>query len=152
MSNLVVYLAQIPTKAYRLISSKLSEHVSGRGTWGRGCGILIITYILIRNIWASITWGLCFTYKLHKAHIIKIIDNFSSIHHLYFSALHVFKLSGKNVCRQLYPKENYSYKMFIQSSYNCLIEQLRSYSFITTSIHLDNCVLQATYHNPFTDL
>ena len=152
MSNLGVYLAQIPTKAYGLISSKLSEHVSGRGTWGRGCGILIITHILIRNIWASITWGLCFTYKLHKAHIIKIIDNFSSIHHLYFSALHVFKLSGKNVCRQLYPKENYSYKMFIQSSYNCFIEQLRSYSFITTSIHLDNCVLQAKYHNPFTDL
>ena len=50
MSNLVVYLAQIPTKAYRLISSKLSEHVSGRGTWGRGCGILIITYILITQV------------------------------------------------------------------------------------------------------
>ena len=42
--------------------------------------------------------------------------------------------------------------MFIQSSYNCFVEQLRGYSFITTSIHLDNCVLQAMYHNPLTDL
>lgn len=37
-------------KANRLISSKLSEHFSWRGTWGRGCGILIVIYILIRNI------------------------------------------------------------------------------------------------------
>ena len=88
-----------------------------------------------------------FILHMYLTTIIKIIDNFSSIHHLYFSALHVSKLSGKNVCRQLYPKENYSYKMFIQSSYNCFVEQLRSYSFITTSIHLDNCVLQTTCHN-----
>ena len=63
----MVYLTQTPTKANRLISSKLSEHFSWRGTWGRGCGILIVIYILIRNIRANITWGLCFTCKLHKS-------------------------------------------------------------------------------------